>query len=106
MVFLEDFLHFYSGMRFYRWQILQKNAHTIWKFYILDKKQLYMEVRYARDTSLSLPKTSDLFRLKGNRNPPVTNYAMNLMVYLENICCKISVSNEDLLKAQKYLQDN
>ena len=28
------------------------------------KKRLYLEVRYARDTSLSLTKNSDIFRLK------------------------------------------
>ena len=27
-------------------------------------KRLYLEVRYCRDTCLSLPKSSDLFRLK------------------------------------------
>ena len=27
-------------------------------------KRLYLEIRYARDTALSVPKTSNIFRLK------------------------------------------
>ena len=38
-------------------------------------ERLYMAVRYAHDTSLSLPKTSDLFRLmKDYRKLQVETY--------------------------------
>lgn len=50
-----------------------------------DKKneRLYLEVRYARDTSLSHPKTSCLFRLKqDHRNLDCAKYADNLKAYL------------------------
>ena len=38
------------------------------------KKRLYLEVRYARDTSLSLTKKSDIFKLKKD----YTNFASEI----------------------------
>ena len=56
-------------------------------------KRLYTEVRYARDTSLSMPKSSSLFRLKENyKNLNASTYQQNLKTYLSKIHCNIDVS--------------
>lgn len=70
-----------------------------------DKVQrLYMEIRYARDTSLSLPKTSDLFRLmKDHRKLPLATYAVNLKLYLDNITCNTAVTLDDFINAMDVL---
>ena len=54
--------------------------------------RLYTEVRYARDTTLSLPKKSDLFRLKEKyKTFSVERFAANLKVYLGKISSSIKV---------------
>ena len=46
-------------------------------------KRLYIEVRYCRNSNLSLPKGSPIFRLKENhKNLSITHYQTNLKVYL------------------------
>lgn len=58
--------------------------------------RLYLEVRYSKATSLSLPKTSPLFKLKENyKNLTLTRYANNLKTYLSKICCRADVTWED-----------
>ena len=49
--------------------------------------RLYTEVRYARDTTLSLPQKSPIFRLKDSRcrNLPMEHYIKNIKVYLSKI---------------------
>ena len=48
--------------------------------------RLYTEIPYARDTSLSLPKTSDIFRLmKDHKKLSSKTYAVNLKTYPSNI---------------------
>ena len=48
--------------------------------------RLYIEERYARDTSLSVPKNSDIFRLMtDHRRLSGETYAINLMLYLDNV---------------------
>ena len=62
--------------------------------------RLYLEVRYARDTSLSLPKTSDIFRLmKDHKKLPLATYAVNLKLYLDNVVSNAQVTIADLNKA-------
>ena len=64
------------------------------------QKRLYLEVRYARDTSLSLPKTSDIFRLlKDHAKLPSVTYAKNLKVYLSNVSSKSEATLEDFVRA-------
>jgi hypothetical protein len=59
-------------------------------------QRLYMEVRYARDTSLSIPKTSDIFRLmKDHRKLPLATYATNLKLYLNNVSSNVDVTLDD-----------
>ena len=58
--------------------------------------RLYTEVRYCKNTSLSLPKASPLFRLKENyKNLPVSVYQTNLKTYLSKISCCANVSWAD-----------
>ena len=62
--------------------------------------RLYLEVRYARDTSLSLPKTSEIFRLmKSHKKLPIEKYVSNLKLYLDNITTNANVTIQDLEKA-------
>ena len=50
------------------------------------QNRLFTEVRYARDTSLSLPKASPLFSLMYKyKKLPVETYGKNLRVYLRKI---------------------
>ena len=66
---------------------------------------LYLQVRYARDTCLSLPKSSQIFRLKKDyRNLPYAVYAQNLKVYLSKVECKAGVTWEDFDQAIQCLQ--
>ena len=59
--------------------------------------RLYIEVRYARDTSLTLPKNSDIFRLKKEyKNLPTEQYVKNLKVYLSNTVSVASATVMDL----------
>ena len=62
--------------------------------------RLYLEVRYARDTSVSLPKSSDVFKLKkGYKNLDSTTYGKNLIVFFEKIICNTNVNMADFEKA-------
>ncbi|KAK6171675.1 hypothetical protein SNE40_018117 [Patella caerulea] len=62
--------------------------------------RLYLEVRYARDTSLSIPKTSDIFHMKKDyKNLPLNTYASNLKVYLSKVGCKADVTMVDFNQA-------
>ena len=69
--------------------------------------RLYLEVRYARDTSLSLPKTSDLFRLiKDHKKLPLSTYAVNIKLYLNNITSNAEVTMYDFSKVMDALLSN
>ena len=58
--------------------------------------RLYTEVRYARDTTLSLPRTSELFRLKEKyQTLPLQKLATNLKVYLNKVSANTSVTWQD-----------
>ena len=60
---------------------------------------LYLEVRYAQDTVLSIPKTSDIFRLlKDYKKLPLMAYANHLKLYLNNITSKADVSKMTLMQ--------
>ena len=59
-------------------------------------KRMYVEVRYCRDTTVSLPKKSDLFRLQEKHKPlPVGRLAANLKTYLGKISTNASANWED-----------
>ena len=49
-------------------------------------ERLYMEVRNSRETSLSMPQNSDIFRLmKEHRRLSEEMNAKNLKLYLDNV---------------------
>ena len=58
--------------------------------------RIYIEVRYARDTTLSLPRGSDLFDLKKNyKNLSLDTYRKNLKVYLSKVTSASITTWED-----------
>ena len=68
------------------------------------EKRLYREVRFARDLSLSIPRSSDIFRLKEKyRNLPIESYASQLKIYLRNVTATALVTMEDFSHALEEL---
>ena len=62
--------------------------------------RLYLEVRYARDSSVSFPKNSDIFRLKkAYRNLDAKTYAENLMIFLDKVSFRNTVEMGDFVAA-------
>ena len=72
----------------------------------LQKQQrLYLEVRYIRDSTLSLPKDSPIFNLKKKyKNLPANIYANNLKVYLSKISSSAAATWNDFDDAIGRLQ--
>lgn len=63
-------------------------------------KRLYVEVRHAKNSSLSFPKSSDLFRLKRKgKNLTSAEYAGNLTTYLGRISTKVNMGFYDFQEA-------
>ena len=69
-------------------------------------KRLYTEVRFAKNSSICYPKTSEIFRLKKNyKNLENSIYATNLSVYLNKLTCHVNMSLEDFRNALKELSN-
>ena len=69
-------------------------------------KRLYLEVRHARNSSVSFPKSSELFRLKkAHKNLSSELYASNLMTYLKKISCHVDMGMEDFRMALEKLKE-
>ena len=67
-------------------------------------KRLYLEVRHAKNSSVSFPKASEIFRLKKNHKTlPNEIYAKNLMAYLKRVSCHIDMDLGDFREALKKL---
>ena len=67
-------------------------------------KRLSLEVRYHRDTCVSLPKSSDIFRIMRNyRLLPSDEYATNLMIYLDKVQANTSMTKDDFVSALSAL---
>ena len=65
-------------------------------------KRLYLEVRYARDTSIAFLKTSDIFNMKKNyKNFDSSIYAANLKAYLDKRVCHVNMDMADFVDAVK-----
>ena len=63
-------------------------------------ERLYTEVRYSRDTCLSLPKTSPLFRLMMKwKKLASQDYAQNLKIYLGRVCARSEATYADFKNA-------
>ena len=66
--------------------------------------RLYTKVRYARDTTLSLPKVSPIFRLKNKyKKLPIDDYRKNLKVYLSKVSATSATTWEDFDNAMSQL---
>ena len=66
--------------------------------------RLYTEVRYARNTSTSFPKASDIFRLKRRyKNLDTAEYATNLKIYLDKVSCNVKMEYTDFKSALETL---
>ena len=66
----------------------------------IKQERLYTEVRYARDMSLSLPKNSELFRLKEKyKSLSIEKFSQNLKVYLGKVSANSSANWEDFDQA-------
>ena len=58
--------------------------------------RLYLEVRYARDSCVSFPKNSDIFRLKKNyKKLDSKTYGDNLVIFLDKISYRKNVDMAD-----------
>ena len=67
--------------------------------------RLYLEVRYARDSCVSFPKNSDIFRLKkGYKNLDSKSYSENLMVFLDKVSFRNCVEMSDFCAALDKMQ--
>ena len=67
---------------------------------VAKNKRLYIEIRHAKNSSLSLPKSSDIFRLKRKgKNLPSKEYAENLSTYLSKITCTVNMELRDFQEA-------
>ena len=68
--------------------------------------RLYLEVRYNKSSSLSVPKTSPIFKLRERyKYLPLSTYATNLKTYLSKVCCHVEVHWDDFDAAVKDLLD-
>ena len=71
---------------------------------VAKNKRLYIEIRHAKNSSLSLPKSSDIFRLKRKgKNLPSKEYAENLSTYLSKITCTVNMELRDFQEALNNL---
>jgi hypothetical protein len=60
----------------------------------------FSQVRHAKASSLSFPKSSEIFRLKKNhKNLASEMYAENLKAFLRRIICHIDMSDADFREA-------
>ena len=58
--------------------------------------RLYTEVLYARNTSTSFPKASDIFRLKSRyENLDTAEYATNLKIFFDKVSCNVKMEYTD-----------
>ena len=87
---------------------MQKNYIKNLKFSKKEKNsQLYVEVWYARTTSLSLKETAKVFRLRrGGKKLETMEYATNLMEYLDDSKNMTSLTISDLNNVLGCLQGN
>ena len=71
------------------------------------QSRLYTEVRYARDNATSLPKKSEMFRLKQKHKPlPTERLAENLRVFLGKVSTNSSATWSDFDNAVSKISKN
>ena len=63
-----------------------------------------IQVRHAKNCSVSFPKTSEIFRLKRkSKNLDTSEYSSNLKCFLDKITCKVEMAPEDFTMALNKL---
>ena len=63
---------------------------------------MYHQVRYTRDTTLSLPQSNDVFRLKKiHKKLTVEEYGKNMRTCLSKVQCLFKVTLNDFDSAVK-----
>ena len=68
------------------------------------KDRLYLEVRYARDSCVSFPKNSDIFRLlKNYKKLDSKSYCDNLIIYFDKVTFRNCVDMRDFESALEDL---
>lgn len=66
--------------------------------------RLYLEVRYARDSCISFPKNSDIFRLmRDHKKLSSKSYCDNLVIFLDKVSFRNCVAMEDFDRALNEL---
>ena len=61
---------------------------------------IFFQVRHAKNTSVSYPKSSEIFRLKkAFKNLPTETYASNLKAYLSKLSFHVNMKPEDFQEA-------
>jgi hypothetical protein len=61
---------------------------------------LNLQVRHAKNSSLSYPKSSEIFRLKkASKNLPTATYATNLKAYLNKLSFHVNLEPQDFQDA-------
>ena len=59
-----------------------------------------LQVRHAKNTCLSYPKSSEIFRLKqASKNLPTHTYSTNLKAYLNKLSFHMNMGPEDFKEA-------
>ena len=72
----------------------------------LKNKRMYLEVRYAKLSSLSFPKSSDVFRLKKKgKNLSSAESATNLTTCLGKVTCNVNMGFEDFQEALMNIEN-
>ena len=67
-------------------------------------KRLSTEVRQAKNSSLSFPKSSEVFRLKKKwKNLETSTYSSNMVAYLSKIMCHVNLDFSDFKEALEKL---
>lgn len=70
-------------------------------------KRLYLEVRYEKNTSISFPKSSEVFRLKKKyKNLPTNDYCVNLITYLKKVSCNVNMEYDDFKNVLIHLDNH
>ncbi|CAL4093877.1 unnamed protein product, partial [Meganyctiphanes norvegica] len=67
-------------------------------------KRLYTEVRFCRDSSVALPKSSNIFRLlRDHKCLSIEEYASNLCIYLDKVQANSVATMQDFHRATNVL---
>ena len=70
-------------------------------------QQMYIEVRFQKNTSKFFKKDNAIFRLKRDgKNLPTSDYVFDLCLYFDQLCCVSSLSMGDLRNVLNSLKSS